>query len=253
MQAVSRVLYRDGYSSMPSIQAREWACTQTRTTAAAGREAAKAAQEATKLAKVAEDMQLELAPAVSLDLANMEKKAPKGKVMLIILFLLPPLLSSDVVGHFPERIHGQKELRSLFRAVVWLEEVAKALGVAWPLPQTRPGQLFTELEELAWNGNLGRDAFCFYKSQWEFISAYARPGLPVIITGLNITEEEPWSLEFFKRAREAPVVGIRRLEFLKRLPLAEFIDSFTTNATRRKWYLHVEFLELTRVAIDFEG
>ena len=23
---------------------------------------------------------------------------------------------------------------------VWLEEVAKALGVAWPLPQTRPGR-----------------------------------------------------------------------------------------------------------------
>ena len=28
MQAVSRVLYRDGYSSMPSIQAREWACAK---------------------------------------------------------------------------------------------------------------------------------------------------------------------------------------------------------------------------------
>ncbi|CAE7845947.1 unnamed protein product, partial [Symbiodinium microadriaticum] len=102
MQAVSRVLYRDGYSSMPSIQAREWACTQTRTTAAAGREAAKAAQEATKLAKVAEDMQLELAPAVSLDLANMEKKAPKGKAL------------KQLRGFVKHLIHGQKELRSLF-------------------------------------------------------------------------------------------------------------------------------------------
>ncbi|CAE7817564.1 psr-1, partial [Symbiodinium sp. CCMP2456] len=68
-------------------------------------------------------------------------------------------------------------------------------------------QLFTELEELARNGNLERppppqravprrDASEL--SVEEFINAYARPGLPVIITGLNITEEEPWSLEFFK-------------------------------------------------------
>eukprot|EP00439_Symbiodinium_sp_Y106_P046003 s325_g5.t2 len=154
------------------------------------------------------------------DLANMEKKPPRGKAL------------KQLRGFVKQLILGQKELRSLFR------------------------KLFTELEELAWNGNLERlpppqravprrDASEL--SVEEFINAYARPGLPVIITGLNITEEEPWSLEFFKSRCTKKVPLHRRnprsdswgrLEKAGRLPLPEFIDSFASNATRRKWYLH---------------
>jgi len=81
----------------------------------------------------------------------------------------------------------------------------------------------------------------------EFIESYARPGNPVIITGLNLTREEPWTLEFFKqtcnksvelREKNASKKSWGRLQDAGELPLAEFIDTFATNATRKKWYLH---------------
>merc|ERR1712032_762072 len=81
----------------------------------------------------------------------------------------------------------------------------------------------------------------------EFIEAYAKPGLPVIITGLSITRDEPWTLDLF-RSRCNVTVGLRRknarrgswarLEDAGELPLAEFIDTYTTNKTRHHWYLH---------------
>eukprot|EP00435_Cladocopium_sp_Y103_P073978 s92_g46.t1 len=81
----------------------------------------------------------------------------------------------------------------------------------------------------------------------EFIETYAKPGLPVIITGLNVTPKEEWSLEFFRSRCNVSVELSRRnpkskswgrLEKAGRLFLADFIDTFTSNATRRKWYLH---------------
>lgn len=81
----------------------------------------------------------------------------------------------------------------------------------------------------------------------EFIERYATPGRPVIITGVNVTEEEPWTLDFFKRRCNVTAFYQRanprrrswgRLEEAGTLPLAAFLDTFTTNATRRKWYLH---------------
>eukprot|EP00440_Ansanella_granifera_P018234 gb/GFBE01019801.1/.p1 GENE.gb/GFBE01019801.1/~~gb/GFBE01019801.1/.p1 ORF type:complete len:977 (+),score=204.70 gb/GFBE01019801.1/:1-2931(+) len=117
-------------------------------------------------------------------------------------------------------------------------------------------KLFAELHERASNGTLGvpeppvrdverRDASEL--SVKEFLEKYARPGLPVIITGLNVTEEEPWTLDFFRERCNVSVWLVRRnpkattwgkLERAGKLPLAEFIDTFKTNATRRKWYLH---------------
>jgi len=81
----------------------------------------------------------------------------------------------------------------------------------------------------------------------EFIEDYAKPGRPLIITGLNITEEEPWTLDFFRRRcnvtagfqrRNAKKRSWGRLEYAGDLPLADFLDTFTSNATRRHWYLH---------------
>jgi len=83
----------------------------------------------------------------------------------------------------------------------------------------------------------------------EFFDSYARPGIPVIITGLNATgiDEEPWTLDFFRRRCNKTVKVVKRnpkatswgrLQTAGKLPLAEFIDSFSTNLTRRKWYLH---------------
>lgn len=80
----------------------------------------------------------------------------------------------------------------------------------------------------------------------EFVEQYARPGRPVIITGLNVFEEEPWTLDFFKRRCNATVTLKVRNESTTawakfsegdRLPLAEFIESFATNVTFRKQYL----------------
>lgn len=81
----------------------------------------------------------------------------------------------------------------------------------------------------------------------EFLDKYARPGLPVIITGLNVSGEEDWTLDFFKRKCNVTAMFMRknaskkswgRLESAGVLPLAEFIETFTSNETRRKWYLH---------------
>lgn len=81
----------------------------------------------------------------------------------------------------------------------------------------------------------------------EFIEDYAKKGLPVIITGINITGGAPWTLKFFKDRCNVSVPLKRRnpksddwgrLQDAGRLPLGEFIDSFASNRTRRKWYLH---------------
>jgi len=81
----------------------------------------------------------------------------------------------------------------------------------------------------------------------EFIERYAKPGRPVIITGASITEEEPWTMDFFRRKcnvttrlqrRNALKWSWGRLEDAGFLPLPEFLDTFRSNATRRSWYLH---------------
>lgn len=81
----------------------------------------------------------------------------------------------------------------------------------------------------------------------EFFEQYAKRGQPVIITGLNVSEEEPWSLEFFKercnvtaeyRMKNASRQTWGRLQSGGMLPLPEFIDSFRTDPKMRQWYLH---------------
>lgn len=83
----------------------------------------------------------------------------------------------------------------------------------------------------------------------EFTEKYGKPGLPVLITGLNITNGEPWTLEYFKkRCGDKNVTLRKRNEKSKNwgglvsapdvLNLTEFIDTFSTNETRRDWYLH---------------
>jgi len=81
----------------------------------------------------------------------------------------------------------------------------------------------------------------------EFVERYAGPGRPVIITGLRITEEEPWTLDFFRERcnvtalfhrQNMSQVSWARLEAAGSAFLADFIDTFRSNATRRHWYLH---------------
>jgi len=71
----------------------------------------------------------------------------------------------------------------------------------------------------------------------------------VIITGLNLTEEQPWTLEFVKERCFNKRVQLKMLDEgmeswgrLRKdagnLKMHEFIDTFTSNKTRRQWYLH---------------
>eukprot|EP00929_Paragymnodinium_shiwhaense_P120691 TRINITY_DN92713_c0_g1_i1.p1 TRINITY_DN92713_c0_g1~~TRINITY_DN92713_c0_g1_i1.p1 ORF type:complete len:990 (+),score=195.39 TRINITY_DN92713_c0_g1_i1:41-3010(+) len=82
-----------------------------------------------------------------------------------------------------------------------------------------------------------------------FIEEYAKPGRPVIITGLDMNKgANPWTLEFFRdtcnksvrltqRNRTATTWG-GLIDVDERLRLPEFIQTFTSNSTRRQWYVH---------------
>lgn len=81
----------------------------------------------------------------------------------------------------------------------------------------------------------------------EFLDAYAIPGEPVVITGLKLDEEEPWTLQYFRkycnvtaefRQKNSSLRTWAKLQDAGELPLAEFIDTFASNLTRRSWYLH---------------
>eukprot|EP00949_MAST-11_sp_MAST-11-sp1_P003522 g3522.t1 len=84
-------------------------------------------------------------------------------------------------------------------------------------------------------------------SMSEFFHEYAVPKRPVIITGLQMTKV-PWTLEHVRE-----VCGHYRAEMKRRaknttnwgglveaetIELADFIDTFATNATRQSYYLH---------------
>merc|ERR1711879_407050 len=117
-------------------------------------------------------------------------------------------------------------------------------------------RLFTHLHKHARQGSLGvpkaqpvhverRDASEL--SVKEFFEDYAKPGRPVIITGLNMTEGEPWTLDFFKKwcnttatpkVHDKKAITWGRLLEAEELPLPEFIDTFATHSTRRGYYLH---------------
>mmetsp|Transcript_29290 Transcript_29290/g.54837 ORF Transcript_29290/g.54837 Transcript_29290/m.54837 type:complete len:366 (-) Transcript_29290:112-1209(-) len=81
----------------------------------------------------------------------------------------------------------------------------------------------------------------------DFISKYAKPRKPVIIQGLKLTKEE-WSLDFIKRKcgskevnlhkRETDSVEWGSLHAVETMTVKEFIDTHTTNQTRRSYYLH---------------
>ena len=117
------------------------------------------------------------------------------------------------------------------------------------------GRLFRFLHALAAQGELGEARVPLQVerraasglSMAEFFEWYARPGRPVIITGLNITDREPWTLEYLRERCNASARLLRRnpkrrswgrLEFAAELSVADFIGTFRSNATRRKWYLH---------------
>lgn len=82
----------------------------------------------------------------------------------------------------------------------------------------------------------------------EFFERYAVPGRAVIITGLNLSAGDEWSLPSIReRCGERPALLKRqnhqraswgRLETAASMTVAEFIDSFKSNVTRRDWYLH---------------
>ena len=128
-------------------------------------------------------------------------------------------------------IKGNKELRKAFRSLFTMlhgEAKKGTLGDSKPLREV-PRRAAEDL------------------SLKEFIETYAKPGLPVIITGLNMTQKEKWTLDFFRAHCNVSVVLNRRnpksenwgrLEKAGRLFLADFIDTFVSDLTRRKWYLH---------------
>lgn len=82
----------------------------------------------------------------------------------------------------------------------------------------------------------------------EFIDKYARVGKPVVITGLNITDGEPWTLDYFERRCNASYTKLMssnksiqtwgHLEEVEWMHMGEFIRTFQLNETRRKFYLH---------------
>lgn len=88
----------------------------------------------------------------------------------------------------------------------------------------------------------------------EFIEKYAKPGIPVIIRGLNVSKS-PWTLDFFKekcgnrRIMGSKVVdGSKEWSKLERAGftnLSDFIETFSTHEARREWYLHSWELPLT--------
>lgn len=118
--------------------------------------------------------------------------------------------------------------RSLFEELHRSERVGK-LGIEPPAPM--------QVER--------RDAAGL--SLREFMEQYAKKRKPVLITGLKVDEEEPWTLEFF-RGRCNKTVGLKqldpngtswgRLTDGGEMSLAEFIDTFRENETRKSWYLH---------------
>eukprot|EP00930_Biecheleria_cincta_P056683 TRINITY_DN42757_c0_g1_i1.p1 TRINITY_DN42757_c0_g1~~TRINITY_DN42757_c0_g1_i1.p1 ORF type:complete len:1001 (-),score=155.67 TRINITY_DN42757_c0_g1_i1:240-3242(-) len=133
---------------------------------------------------------------------------------------------------FKAVLKSHRALRALFRKLyTFLEAKARkgTLGVSEPSVQNVARRKASEM------------------SVKEFIERYAKPGVPVIITGLNVTEEDPWTLDFFKKHCNVSVNLVRRnpkrdswgrLEAAGQMSLPEFIDTFGSNATRRKWYLH---------------
>eukprot|EP00405_Crypthecodinium_cohnii_P039694 CAMPEP_0206545206 /NCGR_PEP_ID=MMETSP0325_2-20121206/11997_1 /ASSEMBLY_ACC=CAM_ASM_000347 /TAXON_ID=2866 /ORGANISM="Crypthecodinium cohnii, Strain Seligo" /LENGTH=984 /DNA_ID=CAMNT_0054044145 /DNA_START=125 /DNA_END=3076 /DNA_ORIENTATION=+ len=115
-------------------------------------------------------------------------------------------------------------------------------------------KLFRTLETLSRNGQLpteGRNLSVARESAKnltvrDFVEKYAARGQPVIIQDLNLTAQE-WSLDYFKKTcdrfvrlkqKNSSMWSWGKLEDAGVLPLSEFIDTFTSNETRRKWYLH---------------
>ncbi|CAJ1375291.1 unnamed protein product [Effrenium voratum] len=78
----------------------------------------------------------------------------------------------------------------------------------------------------------------------DFIENYAKKGLPVIITGLNVSSDWTQLSYFRERCGHVPARLVRkaqsrtwgRLVPAGKMSLAEFVDTF--NTTRRNWYLH---------------
>ena len=136
------------------------------------------------------------------------------------------------------------------------EAFSAALLDGWAMLRKLFRRLYPYLHKQAEGGALGQELApreverrsAADLSLTEFLERYANPGRPVIITGLNLTEEGAWSLELFKeRCGEVRVPLVQRnamrgswgrLEKAGSLTMAEFIDTFASNETRRKWYLH---------------
>eukprot|EP00928_Gymnodinium_smaydae_P036852 TRINITY_DN25698_c0_g2_i2.p1 TRINITY_DN25698_c0_g2~~TRINITY_DN25698_c0_g2_i2.p1 ORF type:complete len:429 (-),score=95.26 TRINITY_DN25698_c0_g2_i2:46-1332(-) len=81
----------------------------------------------------------------------------------------------------------------------------------------------------------------------EFLERYAKPSRPVIITGLEVAGDEPWTLDYFKekcnttvslRKKNPTAKSWGRLTHAGKMRLPEFIDNFAKNETLRSWYLH---------------
>jgi hypothetical protein len=82
----------------------------------------------------------------------------------------------------------------------------------------------------------------------EFVEQYALKERAVIITGVNITEEEPWTLDVLKQRCGNTSIKLKkvdenhkgwgRLKHAEKLEFSEFVDTFATNATRKGYYLH---------------
>lgn len=163
---------------------------------------------------------------------------------------------------------NQTKVKALYKSVerisAFLEEVPEGKGDFARKLQSAVSQLsmlyarlFTLLWDRARHGNLGvpqppivhlekRDQRDL--SVEEFVEKYAKPGIPVVITGLNISRRENWTLDFFR-----DTCGSKMAQFKKKdeqtqawgglvqagvMNISDFIETFTANDTRRSWYLH---------------
>lgn len=155
-----------------------------------------------------------------------------------------------------EELHSGKQLSKTKKFAEKVNSLHKAAKQGCALLTELHQRLFRTLHALARRGSLGVEPpppkpverrAASELSVREFVEEFAEKRKPVVITGLKLDEEEPWTLDFFKDRCNVSV-KLRSLNLSKRswgrlqpageLRLPEFIDSFRSNKTRRHWYLH---------------
>lgn len=138
---------------------------------------------------------------------------------------------------------SEKLKKSIIRACSLLETELYAFR-AWLVEQSRSGRLGRARGRLIAIDKVAGSNLTLV----DFIERYAKPRKPVIISGLNLTRNDNWNLDFFRKRCGDRYANLQRRDRSKHtwgslvdaeaLNISEFIGSFRTNATRRGYYLH---------------